>query len=340
MLQRTAMPKVSLIVPVYNVSKYLRRCIASIASQTLRDFEVIFVNDGSTDDSERLCRELIAGYPYMRLVNKPNGGLSSARLYGFKESVGQYIVFVDSDDYLEPNYVETLYKAIIEKSADMSICSYFLDDNIQKKICPLSYDIGSSVIEHQDIFRKYILPQLPDVYGGSLFVPSFMWLRMFKRELVSEELFVSEHDVYQEDLVFAVRQFRSIRRIAVVNVPLYNYCINQGSLTLKYRAHVWQMMSNLYHEVWNNTKAFMCEELMFRLSGMVLCSLHFALCNASRLDFSSFKILLKDLIQETEVKETLHSLKWFKLKRAYIFMVLMITTRQSFILYKYYKSRV
>lgn len=334
------MPKVSLIVPVYNVSKYLRRCVASIASQTLKDYEVIFVNDGSTDNSEVLCRELIADYPSMRLVNKQNGGLSSARLYGFKESVGQYVAFVDSDDYLEPNYLQTLYEAIIDKSADMSICSYFLDDNVHKKIRPLSYDVDLSVIEHQDVFKKYILPQLPDVYGNSLFIPSFMWLRMFKRELVSENLFISEREVYQEDLVFAVRQFRCIQRIAVVNVPLYNYCINQGSLTLKYREHVWQMMENLYHEVWSNTKSFMCKELSFRLSGMNLCSLHFVLCNASRLDYPSFKVLLRDSVQKTDVNETLHFLKWFKLKRAYMFMVLMIITRQSFILYKYYKSRV
>lgn len=182
------MPKVSLIIPVYNVSKYLKRCIDSIASQTFTDYEAIFVNDGSTDNSGQLCKTLIADYPNMRMVSKTNGGLSSARLYGFNESEGQYVAFIDSDDYLEPKYIESLYNGIIQNSADMSVCSYFLDNNSHKSLHVLSYDDNRRTIDKQDVFDDYILPQLPDVYGKSQFIPSFMWLRMFNRELINKEL--------------------------------------------------------------------------------------------------------------------------------------------------------
>ena len=334
------MPKVSLIIPVYNVSKYLKRCIDSIASQTFTDFEAIFVNDGSTDNSELLCKTLIADYPNMRMVTKKNGGLSSARLYGFNEAEGQYIAFIDSDDYLEPKYIESLYNGIIQNSADMSICCYFLDNDSHKSVRALSYDDNRRTIEKQDVFDDYILPQLPDVYGKSRFIPSFMWLRMFKRELINEELFVSERDVYQEDLVFGVRSFRSIRRIAIVNVPLYNYCINQGSLTMKYRENVWGMMTNLHDEILHNTRAFMCDELKFRLTGLILCAVHFALYNASYLNYKSFKCLFNELIKKSEVKATLKYLSWFKLKRSYVIMVFMIISRQSFLLYKFNQHKI
>lgn len=334
------MPKVSLIIPVYNVSRYLKRCIDSIASQTFTDFEAIFINDGSTDNSELLCRTLIADYPNMRVLTKKNGGLSSARLYGFNKAVGQYIAFVDSDDYLEPKYIESLYNAIVHNSADMSICSYFLDNDSKKSVHTLCYDSKRNIIEKQDVFKDYILPQLPDVYGKSQFIPSFMWLRMFKREIINEELFVSERDVYQEDLVFSVRSFRSIQRIAIVNVPLYNYCINPGSLTMKYRENVWGMMANLYNEVLFNTKELMCDELKFRLTGMLLCAVQFTLFNASYLGFKSFKSIFNELIKKAEVKTALKYLGWFKLKRAYVIMVFMIITRQSFLLYKFNKHKI
>lgn len=126
------MSKVTIVVPIYNTSKLLKRCIDSIKNQTLNDFEAIFVNDGSTDNSEEVCKALITGCHNFRILTKDNGGLSSARLYGFRNATSPYIVFVDSDDYLEQDYLFELYSSIESSNADISMCGYYTD-NCNKK---------------------------------------------------------------------------------------------------------------------------------------------------------------------------------------------------------------
>lgn len=109
---------------------------------------------------------------------------------------------------------------------------------------------------------------------------------------------------------------------------------------MKYRENVWGMMTNLHDEILHNTRAFMCDELKFRLTGLILCAVHFALYNASYLNYKSFKCLFNELIKKSEVKATLKYLSWFKLKRSYVIMVFMIISRQSFLLYKFNQHKI
>ena len=325
---------------MYNVAPYIKRCVDSIANQTYKNFEAIFVDDGSTDNTPQLCIELIANHPNMRMVCKGNGGLSSARLYGFHEALGKYIAFIDSDDYIEPAYIEILHNALCDNFADMSLCCYYLENKGNKSLQHLYYKDKLYIIDKPNIFSEYVLPQLPDIYGSKKFLPSFMWLRMFRRESINEDMFVSERDVYQEDLVFAVRSFEKYQRIAVVNVPLYNYCVNQGSLTLKYRENVLRMMTKLYNEVVNHTEEYRCEELNFRLRAFLLCAVHFVLRNASYLNYKSFKAVFDEIVMKQEIKDLIKSLDWFKVKRAYIVMGLLLLFRQPYLLYKFNRKRI
>ena len=122
-MQETKNPEISIIIPVYNVEPYIRRCLDSIKAQTFTDFEAIIVDDSSPDGSIKIAMEFVASDSRFKIVTRENGGLSAARNTGIEHSVGRYIAFIDSDDFIAPTYLEKLYNACEENNADMSYLS-------------------------------------------------------------------------------------------------------------------------------------------------------------------------------------------------------------------------
>lgn len=114
---------ISVIIPIYNVEKYLRQCLESVINQNYREYEVILVNDGSTDSSKKIAIEFCEKYNNIKFIDKVNGGLSSARNAGLEVANGEYIVFIDSDDYIRSDYLEKLYQSISQNDSDISICN-------------------------------------------------------------------------------------------------------------------------------------------------------------------------------------------------------------------------
>ena len=115
---------ISIIVPVYNVEEYLKQCLDSILEQTFSDYEVILVNDGSTDNSGLICQEYAEKDSRIRYFEKENGGLSDARNYGIEQAQGEYLTFVDSDDFLDKMHLNVLYTALVSNNVDISIVNY------------------------------------------------------------------------------------------------------------------------------------------------------------------------------------------------------------------------
>ena len=114
------MAKVSIIIPVYNVESYLRRCLDSVVNQTLKDIEIILVNDGSTDGSLAICEEYAKNDDRIKIITRKNGGLSAARNTGLDNATSEYIGFIDSDDWVDTNFFENLYNTAIEKNCDVA----------------------------------------------------------------------------------------------------------------------------------------------------------------------------------------------------------------------------
>ena len=133
--------KISVIVPVYNVEQYLERCVDSIINQTYKNLEIILVNDGSTDNSGKLCDELAKRDDRIRVIHKENGGLSDARNTGIEEAEADLIGFIDSDDYIDENMYELLIDNLRETNADLSMCGH--------------YDVYNNVSEAQVTERKH-----------------------------------------------------------------------------------------------------------------------------------------------------------------------------------------
>lgn len=127
------MPRISIIVPVYNVEKYLNKCIESILSQSFTDFELLLIDDGSTDSSGKICDEYAAKYDHIVVIHKENGGVSSARNLGLSLAQGEYVGFIDSDDYVDSEMYKTLFENIEHYKADISICGFkVIDEDINK----------------------------------------------------------------------------------------------------------------------------------------------------------------------------------------------------------------
>lgn len=333
-------PLVSIIMPMYNVEEYIGRAIDSVLQQTFSDWELIIVNDGSKDESRNIASKYIDIDPRIRLIDKSNGGLSSARQKGCEQAIADYIVFIDSDDTLEPQYISVLYSNIIKYRADVSMCSYNTVNGICKYSHSLYFSNKITVLEKCDVFREYFLPQVASVKRGSSFLPSFMWLRMFKRNVLTKEMFVSERLVYQEDLVFSARNFKVLSRIVVVNQPLYNYFVNRGSLTQKYRDGAWNMMKSLTKEIEYALKDYPLEEVNERKQSQILSSVHFTLMNAARLDYSSFKREFNFIIKDKTVKSVCRYFSLFTIRRAYIVLIISIRLLCPLLLYRYNVKRV
>ena len=230
---------ITIIVAIYNTSKWLDRCICSILEQTYENLEIILVNDGSTDDSGEICRKYENIDCRILTIDKINGGLTSARKAGFKIAKGKYIAFIDSDDYLESTYVEELYNNIIENNSDISICNYYLEKNdtkIEKKmICE------KKCYNKAEYISSLVLPSIYQLPNDKTKIPNFLWLRLFRKKIITDECFVSEREVYTEDLFFNIEIYKDCKKISVVDRCLYNYCINPSSLTHQYRTNKYEM---------------------------------------------------------------------------------------------------
>lgn len=218
------MPKISVIVPVYNVEKYLKRSIISILKQTFKDFELIIVNDGSTDRSAELVSELIMTDKRCRLYDKPNGGLSDARNYGLDKAKAEYVVFVDSDDYIKNTFLQRLYEAVTENSADAALCMYDLVDEdgkfIKHEKCNISK--GKKVISGKELLESSMMPD------G---VPSIVaWNKIYKREMFEHVRYTVGRT--HEDEIILAPLFWNVKRVAIVNQNeyLYNYVQRSGSI--------------------------------------------------------------------------------------------------------------
>lgn len=199
--------KVSVIVPIYNTEKFLRKCIESIVNQTLQEIEIILINDGSTDNSHNICLGYAKKYPEkIRYINNKNIGCSATRNLGIELAKGEYIAFVDSDDYIEKEMYEEMYKKALEKKEDIIICGFkyiFSDKNIQF--------IPKKKFNYLDIKNK----------------PSYVWNKLFKKQFLNDkEIFFPLNTHYCEDLVFSFKSLISAKRVLLLEQVLYNYVLH------------------------------------------------------------------------------------------------------------------
>lgn len=217
------MPRLSIIVPIYNVEKYLSRCIESILNQTFKDFELILVNDGSTDNCKEICEKYKRMDSRIIVANKKNGGLSSARNLGIDISKGDYIGFVDSDDFIDVHMYEILLNTINSYDSDIVICDYYkvneYDIKKYEKMKSNNKDIKIENINNIDAIERIITRDIKIVVA---------WNKIYKRSLFDNLRY--KEGVICEDEFLAHRIFYKCNKVSIINQKLYYYIQRKGSI--------------------------------------------------------------------------------------------------------------
>ena len=209
---------ISIIVPVYNVEQYLEKCVDSIINQTYKNLEIILVDDGATDSSSKLCDKLAKIDNRIKVYHKENGGLSDARNYGVERATGDYIGFVDSDDYIDAEMYEKLYEAIKKENVDVAECNL-------KIIYPEREELFTeqnyyNVCTKQEYLEEYL--KIEKIFGS-------VWTKLISRKIAKELLFpkgkLYEDTYYAYDLINVANSF------VLIDSPSYNYLMRENSIT-------------------------------------------------------------------------------------------------------------
>ena len=212
------MPKISIVVPVYNVEQYLDKCVESILSQTFTDFELLLIDDGSKDSSGKLCDEIAKKDSRITVYHKPNGGLSDARNYGIDRANGEYLTFIDSDDYVEADYLEILINAMEQNGADLSISSH-------KAIYSNGTVLEKQTGEISLLTPKTALHRL--LYDEGIDLSA--WAKLYKASLFKDVRFPKGR--YFEDAATTYLLIDKAMSVAVHSKSTYNYMIRTDSIT-------------------------------------------------------------------------------------------------------------
>ena len=232
------MPAISVLVPVYNVEKTLDRCMQSIFKQTFQDFEVILVNDGSTDNSGALCDEYAAKYENVRVIHKENEGLGPTRNRGIREATGEFVYHCDSDDWLKEDLLEKAYNAITKAEADVCIFGYDIFTERGEEIIPYdSIRIGDGHYTTKEAVRELFTRQ----YFNSFVVMSAC-NRMYRRS------FLIENDIFfpplrrSQDMAYSLILFDKLEKLVTIEESFYCYIIEPGV----YKGRSYEEMLEIY----------------------------------------------------------------------------------------------
>ena len=210
-------PLISIIVPIYRVEEYLDKCLSSIINQTYKNLEIILVNDGSDDNSIKIAKKYAKKDERIKIIEEDNKGLSCARNTGINASTGKYITFVDSDDFIEENYIEILYKGIKKYKVDISIGGHntIYNDKTKQKYSNEEYALT----------KKEALKQL--LYVND--IDAFAWSKLYKKELFDDTKFPRSR--LFEDIATTYKLIDKVDNVCVVSYPIYNFVIRKGSIT-------------------------------------------------------------------------------------------------------------
>ncbi len=236
---------ISIIVSAYNAENTIKKCVNSILAQSYALFELIIVDDGSTDNTATIIDEMKLQDSRIFVVHKENGGLTSARKKGYTLSKGEYICFIDSDDYIEKDYLKELH-SLMKEGTDIVIGSYYIENHDSSII----KQFDATHIDAKDFANRLILPSIYYVKGeDKVQYPDFVWLRLYRKSVITEKCFVSERVCYTEDLFFQFFTLLNAAGVAVSDKPIYHYIITEQSLSQKYRKNKLQMLKNRYEMV-------------------------------------------------------------------------------------------
>lgn len=251
------MPKVSVIVPVYNVEQYIKKCLNSLVEQTLDDLEIIIVNDGSKDNSKEIIEKFIEKYPSKIVyLEKKNGGLSDARNYGLPYAKGEYVAFLDSDDYVEKNMYKDMYELAKKENSDMVECDFYWEYSYKVK-----EDKGAMYNGKKEMIEK---------------VRVVAWNKLIKKEILEKSQVKFPKGLRYEDVEFTYKLIPYIEKVSFIKKPLVHYVQRENSIVNSQNERTKEIFDVLEHVIsYYKEKGFYDlykDELEYVYARLVFCS--------------------------------------------------------------------
>lgn len=239
-------PLITIIVPVYNIEDYIGKCLDSLLKQSYRNLEIIIIDDGSTDGSGVICDQYVKIDKRVKIIHQKNSGVSEARNLGIQCAQGEYLIFVDGDDYVSNNYVRVLINGILNNNVGLYCADYFLDNG---KITLHSLNNKSELILDQTEGIN-MLHQSSGFQG-------YLWNKIFVREIIIENKLKFQSGVkIWEDMLFCLQYMKCINKIGYIKYPIYFYVQRAGSAVNDVRT--WEENTHLkaIELMWNEVKNY------------------------------------------------------------------------------------
>lgn len=261
---------ISVIVPVYNVEKYLKKCVDSILKQTYKELEIILVDDESKDNSGKICDEYAKEYENIITIHKKNAGLGMARNTGMENMHGEYVVFIDSDDYIDDSFIEDLYNAVRDNKVDFCKAGFTRVDDMENEILQ-KVEYNTEVFVGNEA-KKSMIPRMigsaPDK-KDSIEMAACAVLYKTKHIIDNKLRFPSERELISEDLIFNIDYLQYSNGACVINNTGYKYRYNMSSLTKKYRKDRFEASTHFYQYLIEKVKKMNYDDAVkLRLSRM------------------------------------------------------------------------
>ena len=240
------MNKISIIIPVYQVEKYIKRCLDSILSQTYSNLEIVLIDDGSRDMSGKICDEYAIKDSRIKVIHQDNAGVSVARNKGLDICTGDYVTFVDSDDFLEPFMYEKMMEKVTEYNCDVVMCDCVKDDGVIQT--PYTHDIRAGFYDYDQLKEEYY-PHLLMMENVEYPATISNWLILFRREVASNIRYI-EGVRYSEDLLFGAQLLYNAKSFYYMKGEFYyHYWMNSESASHTFRIDKWKDYSILYQHI-------------------------------------------------------------------------------------------
>lgn len=243
---------ISIIIPVYNMEKYLARCLDSIISQTYSNIEIILVNDGSKDNSLNICREYQNMDKRIKVIDKVNEGVSVARNHGLEAATGDFIGFVDPDDWIEPNMYESMHEIINSNNCNIAFCNYFKDNKFSSS--QKTFKFKKDVLEKLDIINELIgnMIGIEDILPKYYNVMGCVWRCLYKKEFIDKYVLRFKPSItIMEDLIFTIEALLYCDKVCIDHSILYHYMQNKSSSLHSYNQKFWSDQM-VVHEILEN----------------------------------------------------------------------------------------
>jgi glycosyltransferase involved in cell wall biosynthesis len=244
-------PDISIVVPVYNCQDTINRCIKSLVNQTLKNIEIIIVDDGSTDDSSSIVDELSMKDNRIVVIHKENSGVSATRNLGIKHAKGEFIGFVDADDFVDTTMYEKLYNLVKKEASEMALCSFYVDagTNLYEKEEEWHEYIDKDNVK-ESIFLNMIAMNNEESFNNRGTIMGSTCRCIYKNNALNiNNILFDEKITYAEDLLFNLKFLDKIKKISLIDEYLYYYKKKRGSLSLIYREDFYNSIKNLISEI-------------------------------------------------------------------------------------------